>query len=264
MVHAEKLMQRILFLEGTPNMTDIGPIKIGANVKAQLESDLELELDALPRLNAAIKTATELGDNASRELFEQILIDEEEHVDYLEGQLHAVAEVGIENYLAQWIHSGKEKRRTDAAVLPNFVGRSGTEHWAAMQAPVKNGRENAFLAGGLFERDGNVVRRLRLEDQAENRHSGVGHAKELRRILKRRGHHEVQRSLCLVTEEGVHLVRIFVVVHEYRGLRHAPGASTIIAGPVPSHQHRASLPFCPVELRSLGERAVVFSGPDSN
>jgi bacterioferritin len=109
MVHAEKLMQRILFLEGTPNMTDIGPIRIGINVKAQLESDLELELDALPRLNAAIKKATELGDNASRELFEQILIDEEEHVDYLEGQLHAVGEMGIENYLAQWIHSGKEK-----------------------------------------------------------------------------------------------------------------------------------------------------------
>jgi len=111
MIHAEKLMQRILFLEGTPNMTDIGPIKIGANVKAQLESDLELEMDALPRLNAAIKKATELGDNASRELFEQILIDEEEHVDYLEGQLHAVAEVGIENYLAQWIHSGKEDEK---------------------------------------------------------------------------------------------------------------------------------------------------------
>jgi bacterioferritin len=109
MDHAEKLMQRILFLEGTPNMTEIGPIKVGANVKAQLESDLALELDALPRLNAGIKAATELGDNASRELFEQILIDEEEHVDYLEGQLHVIAEVGFDNYLAQQIHPGKEK-----------------------------------------------------------------------------------------------------------------------------------------------------------
>ena len=110
MVHAEKLMDRILFLEGTPNMTDIGPIKVGANVKAQLESDLAVELDAVPRLNAAIKTATELGDNASRELFEQILIDEEEHVDHLEGQLHIINEIGIENYLAQQIHAGgKEK-----------------------------------------------------------------------------------------------------------------------------------------------------------
>ena len=110
MDHAEKLMQRILFLEGTPNMTQIGPIKVGVNVKAQLESDLAIELDALPRLNAAIKTATELRDNASRELFEQILIDEEEHVDYLEGQLHIITEIGLENYLAQQIHAGgKEK-----------------------------------------------------------------------------------------------------------------------------------------------------------
>jgi len=110
MVHAEKLMDRILFLEGTPNMTDIGPIKVGANVKAQLESDLAVELDAVPRLNAAIKTATELGDNASRELFQEILIDEEEHVDHLEGQLHIIKEIGLENYLAQQIHaSGKAK-----------------------------------------------------------------------------------------------------------------------------------------------------------
>jgi len=109
MVHAEKLMQRILFLEGTPNMTEIGPIKVGVNVKAQLESDLALELDALPRLNAGIKDATALGDNASRELFEQILIDEEEHVDYLEGQLHIISEIGLDNYLAQQIHgAGKE------------------------------------------------------------------------------------------------------------------------------------------------------------
>jgi bacterioferritin len=109
MNHAEKLMQRILFLEGTPNMTEIGPIKVGVNVKAQLESDLALELDALPRLNAGIKTATELADNASRELFEQILIDEEEHVDYLEGQLHVIAEIGLDNYLAQQIHPSEEK-----------------------------------------------------------------------------------------------------------------------------------------------------------
>jgi len=110
MVHAEKLMDRILFLEGTPNMTDIGPIKVGANVKAQLESDLAVELDAVPRLNAAIKTATEVGDNASRELFEEILIDEEDHVDHLEGQLHIINEIGLENYLAQQIHAGgKEK-----------------------------------------------------------------------------------------------------------------------------------------------------------
>src|ERR1700733_11080082 len=85
MVHAEKLMNRILFLDGTPNMTDIGPIKIGKNVKAQFESDLKLELDAVHHLNASIKIATEVGDNASRALFEMILADEEEHVDHIEG-----------------------------------------------------------------------------------------------------------------------------------------------------------------------------------
>lgn len=110
MGHAEKLMDRILFLEGTPNMTEIGAIKIGADVKAQVESDLALELDALPRLNAAIRHATEVGDNASRELFEEILIDEEDHVDYLEAQLHIMAEIGLDNYLAQHIHQGEEEK----------------------------------------------------------------------------------------------------------------------------------------------------------
>ena len=108
MVHAEKLIDRILFLDGTPNMTDIGPIKIGKNVKGQLENDLALELAAVHHLNSAIKLATEAGDNASRALFEEILKDEEEHVDYLEGQLHAIGEMGLENYLAQQLHKGEE------------------------------------------------------------------------------------------------------------------------------------------------------------
>jgi len=104
MHHAEILMQRLLFLEGVPNMTELFPIKVGPDVKTQLENDLALELDAVPRLNAAIKTATQLGDNGSRELFEKILLDEEHHIDYLEGQLHIVEEIGIESYLAQQIH----------------------------------------------------------------------------------------------------------------------------------------------------------------
>jgi bacterioferritin len=79
---------------------------VGANVKAQLENDLALELDAVPRLNAAIKTAASLGDNGSLELFKKILLDEEHHIDYLEGQLHIVEEIGLDNYLAQQIHSG--------------------------------------------------------------------------------------------------------------------------------------------------------------
>jgi len=111
MVHAEKLMNRILFLEGMPNMTDIGPIKIGKNVKAQFENDLALELDAVHHLNSAVKVAVEVGDNASRALFEDILKDEEEHVDYLEGQLHAIGEMGFENFLAQQLHKGEEDEK---------------------------------------------------------------------------------------------------------------------------------------------------------
>ena len=107
MVHAEKLIQRILFLNGTPNMTEIGPIRVGKDVRAQIESDLQLELDAIPRLTAAIRFCYEVGDHGSRELFEEILHDEEEHLDYLEGQLHALQEMGYEHYLAQQLHSGK-------------------------------------------------------------------------------------------------------------------------------------------------------------
>jgi bacterioferritin len=109
MRHADILMQRILFLEGIPNMTELFPIKVGPDVKRQLENDLALELDAVPRLNAAIQKATELGDNGSRELFKQILLDEEHHIDYLEGQLHIVDEIGIENYLSQQMHSESKK-----------------------------------------------------------------------------------------------------------------------------------------------------------
>jgi bacterioferritin len=104
MRHAEAVMERILFLEGMPNMTELFPLRIGVNVKAQLENDLALELDAIPRLNAAIRTAVEVGDDGSRKLFEKILLDEEEHVDYLEAQLQIVADIGLPNYLAQHIH----------------------------------------------------------------------------------------------------------------------------------------------------------------
>ncbi|MBM3774556.1 MAG: bacterioferritin [Acidobacteria bacterium] len=108
MKHADELMDRILFLESAPNMSDLFPIRVGATVKQQLENDMRLELDAIPRLNAAIKTSTEVGDNTSRELFERILKDEEHHVDWLEAQLHVIGEVGIENYLAQQIYADED------------------------------------------------------------------------------------------------------------------------------------------------------------
>lgn len=104
MTHAEKLMERILLLDGTPNMSDYFKINIGANMKDQLKNDLDLEYKAVKRLNDGIKTCVAAGDNGSRELLEKILTDEEHHIDWLEGQLHAIDEMGYENYLAQQLH----------------------------------------------------------------------------------------------------------------------------------------------------------------
>ncbi len=101
--HAEALIERILFLKGTPNMTDLSEIRECADVKEQLEADLALEMDALARLNAAINVAREANDNVSRRLFDTILADENEHVDHLEGELHVVNEIGLSNYLTRQI-----------------------------------------------------------------------------------------------------------------------------------------------------------------
>jgi bacterioferritin len=101
MVHAEKLLHRLLYLDGSPNMSKLFDLRIGQNVRQQFENDLALELEAIPRLNKAIAASVEVGDNGSRELFEKILLDEEHHVDYLEAQLHMIQEMGYENYLAQ-------------------------------------------------------------------------------------------------------------------------------------------------------------------
>ena len=101
MQHAEKLMERILLLDGAPNMTDYFKINIGQTLKEQLQNDLQLEYTAVKRLNDGIKTCVTAGDNGSRELMEKILVDEEHHIDYLEGQLHAIKEMTYENYLAQ-------------------------------------------------------------------------------------------------------------------------------------------------------------------
>jgi bacterioferritin len=104
MTHAEKLMERILFLDGSPNMSDYFKINIGQTVLDQLKNDLQLEYDAVKRLNSGIETCVKTGDNGSRELLEKILTDEETHIDWLEGQLHAIKEMGSENYLAQQLH----------------------------------------------------------------------------------------------------------------------------------------------------------------
>ena len=103
MKHAEEIIERVLFLEGIPNVQRLGKISIGEDVPEILKLDLELEMEALPRLNKGIETCRELGDNNSRHLLEDILHEEEDHVDWLEAQLALVEQVGVQNYLAQQI-----------------------------------------------------------------------------------------------------------------------------------------------------------------
>ena len=107
MKHAEILIERILFLDATPNLTELMHLSIGANVKEQLESDLKLEIGAVAMYNMSIQIARDEGDNASRELFERLLKDEESHVDWLEAQLHQIKELGYERYLSQQIREQK-------------------------------------------------------------------------------------------------------------------------------------------------------------
>jgi bacterioferritin len=101
MKHAEKLIERILFLDATPTMTGPTQLRVGRNVKEQLSNDLELELGAVQLYNRAVKLAREEADNASADLLKRILEDEEGHVDWLEAQLHQISEIGYERYLSQ-------------------------------------------------------------------------------------------------------------------------------------------------------------------
>jgi bacterioferritin len=99
MKHADMLVDRILFLEGLPNMQDLGALRIGENTKEMLECDLALENDAVPDLRAGIIYAEQIGDFVSRDLFKTILHSEEEHIDWLETQLGLIDKMGIENYI---------------------------------------------------------------------------------------------------------------------------------------------------------------------
>src|SRR5215510_1021199 len=108
MKHAEELIERILFLDGVPNMQPL-PLSIGQDVRAQLQKDLALEIKAVGMYNESVRVAREAGDNASRELFERILKDEEEHVDFLEAQVHQIKELGYERYLTQQIMESETK-----------------------------------------------------------------------------------------------------------------------------------------------------------
>ena len=103
MKHAEEVIERILFLEGIPNVQKLNKIDIGETVPEQLKSDLALEMEAVARLNAGIAQCLEAQDGTSRELLEHILESEEEHVDWIESQLGLIEQVGVQNYLAQQI-----------------------------------------------------------------------------------------------------------------------------------------------------------------
>ena len=103
MKHAEKLVHRILYLEGLPNLQRLGKVNVGQTVPEQLKVDLALEKEAVARLNAAIEQCRLVGDNGTRELLEHILHEEEEHVDWLESQFELLKQVGEQNYLAQQI-----------------------------------------------------------------------------------------------------------------------------------------------------------------
>ncbi|MEM6959241.1 MAG: ferritin-like domain-containing protein, partial [Myxococcota bacterium] len=104
MKHADKVIGRILFLEGTPNMQRMNPVRVGEDPVEQHKLDLALEMEAIDRLKKGIRLCYDKSDTGTRELLEYILKEEEEGVDWLESQLHLIEEVGKENYLSEMIH----------------------------------------------------------------------------------------------------------------------------------------------------------------
>jgi bacterioferritin len=107
MKHAEKLIERLLFLDGTPKMEYLD-LSIGGNLRAQIESDFKLEEKAIKMYNDAITISREQGDDQSRALFAELLKDEEEHLDWLETQLHQIKEMGYERYLSLQVDGPKD------------------------------------------------------------------------------------------------------------------------------------------------------------
>ena len=103
MKHAEKLIGRIIFLEGSPTVSKLNKIEIGANVEAHHKNDWKAEDGAIRAYNEGVRLAVEVGDNGTRELLESILKDEEEHIDWIEAQLDQIKQMGIQNYLVEQV-----------------------------------------------------------------------------------------------------------------------------------------------------------------
>jgi bacterioferritin len=104
MKHVEELADRILYLEGMPNFQRLYSVRVGETVPEQFELDLQVERESVKRLNDGIATCVAVGDNGTRELLAAMLVDEEEHADWLETQLEAIRQIGVENYLTEQLH----------------------------------------------------------------------------------------------------------------------------------------------------------------
>jgi bacterioferritin len=104
MKHADALIERVLFLDGVPNMQRLFPVTVGETVQEQFELDLALEAKAIERLRNGIRACFEASDHASRELLEHILVSEEEHTDWLETQLELMRQLGVQEYLSTQVH----------------------------------------------------------------------------------------------------------------------------------------------------------------
>jgi len=103
MKHADKIIERILFLEGLPNLQDLGKLKIGENIKEIIECDLKAEYEAREYLIKVIRYCEEIQDYVSRELLEELLEDTEDHIDFLETQLQLIEKIGIQNFIQSWV-----------------------------------------------------------------------------------------------------------------------------------------------------------------
>ena len=108
MKDADSIIERILFLDGVPNMQRLNPVRVGETVPEQLELDRQLEVAAVERYNRGIALAVTKDDNGTRELLAKNLVGEEEHLDWIEAQQHLISVMGVENYLAQQIDGGED------------------------------------------------------------------------------------------------------------------------------------------------------------